>query len=333
MATRPASAVDGEDKLLLCRSHLQPALRNGVDCSSRNQRCTRESIAAPPTARLPSPFPAIGFRLLLDRGSWRANSRTKLQNAAAPHRRIQINQLQPADSSRTDPTPLLKVVEFQRLAAALHELHNLAAHQVDRRNQHDTSRGNSLRRKFLLEIPGASHPVVKNRRPPVRISTAVADTPENAEPRPRLREAIPEFECGQRPRASNSQSKPEAVPSRFIEVSKILSPHRGSRPPPPRHSIASSGRASAVGIASHPDLSVARSLNGHDYSLRSESKGNLSNQVRIGEDRGVDANLSAPAANTAPRLPGYECHRPTVNGNKQLSRAARRTVSRRVARR
>ena len=116
-----------------------------------------------------------------------------------------------------------KLSNSSALLAALHELDDFAAHQVDGRNQHGQPHGNACSaRSCCLRSTSALDAVSERWRRRERRRRGLRGRPRrNVRRRPHHRRRSPG--CGRRQQQLRvrAQSKPDAVPSRSMEVSRI----------------------------------------------------------------------------------------------------------------
>ena len=166
----PAAAVDGRDEWFLAEGgceglRLIDAYATGVEQRAPDDDASRAVVQ--PRARSVDRSDAAAD-LTRQRTADSADERVI---PALTHRRVEIDHLHHR-IRRELVDPRLHVVGLEREPFALHELHDAAVHEIDRRNQHavgseplpDESHRHAARRQKLLQVADGVFGEMKDRR-------------------------------------------------------------------------------------------------------------------------------------------------------------------------
>ena len=218
------------------------------------------------------------------------------RRSGAPDGRVQIDELnQRIFGEAFDPG--IEIVELQSFLFALHQLNDLAAHEIDRGDQHGHLMGIPEACRSLRERQSGLFQDGKSRQP-CGIGASIAKDLDEMFNRARSPDAITGMLTTSTIARVNSQSKPPRIPSRSIDVS-MISPGSGLlRLNGPFDRIASGSMASSRGA--HSEMNVlgilvavadAEGVDGDDDGLRPVAMRDARNQRRIGERRRIDCDL------------------------------------------
>ncbi len=117
----------------------------------------------------------------------------------------------------------------------------------------------------------------------------------------------------------SSRSKPDRVPSRSIEVSRISPAPCALDLDGERHRVDAGGPAAAMGEDLPPAGRHALGVDGHDDALAAEAVGGAGHHVGSATAAELKLTLSAPASSRARTSSGVRTPPPMVSGMKQCS--------------